>query len=883
MKPNAASNVHPESLFDFEFPHTPNLDLRHHTREESTEDEKSKEGANTAYFNQWPQSQSFSTSIFHTSLDSPHRSESALLQNISMDISASWSSPERCTARPMYPDSPSAYARNRRRRAASDQPGSSSRSEARFPLSPSTSSSDEDPFQPLSLAKNSIPLRSISCRKVQSAHGIVHEADHHQESSAVFETSDENTDSKLSLSRACATLEDIVSQYADISPSSSASCTDENGSVGLKALACSTADTCQKSPADADQFDKGYPRADHKQTVHDSDQFYHHWDERAISPAYIGLGTADGDEEWETVPESSRSGFLTPSKLRFRLKKRITVDTSTSSLTGRKSPASPWDPLANSTQTQPRPRLRHRGCLNHTTHNRLSPSQSPFEDKLFTSKHHGVRLPLPIPSDKHSKPSDGRGQHSSPSRALFVSSDASSQKKTHAPHHIISTPTVSHYAPASTSSLKLPSHILQSGSLLPKALDNIFVSTSLSPSAMKTSYKAPQATAGDRSLGMSFLNADITDSGAGRNNRSVTPHPEMPARTTTVNAGDTVNGHIKAARSPTTFDYDTGMMRNQEAQAARLLQMGDYMLNDFGVSRFLRESRLLRHGLENTTPDISFGHRGFRATGSSLANFSSDSTALNRFRAAETTTSGSNYSDDADPPGINTQVTARFIQFLNGNGTTPESTHEYSSLGSVNASTNSTSRSLMLEELEQSFSTADPIISCDLCPSFPLAPEVLGVLHLENMARTPFERLQIGDDGEWLEKAWCFKHGRMEFSRAFLVGNEVGVSADIRVVQRKAGTLLLVFGVLTYLPGGWMLIHSMGKGSPLAATAMAELSRVLVGEEAGVVCCVHPVDAAMARAIEKTVLALVLLGGVCWLAVFVGWRLRLGRRPPCRW
>jgi hypothetical protein len=108
-----------------------------------------------------------------------------------------------------------------------------------------------------------------------------------------------------------------------------------------------------------------------------------------------------------------------------------------------------------------------------------------------------------------------------------------------------------------------------------------------------------------------------------------------------------------------------------------------------------------------------------------------------------------------------------------------------------------------------------------------------------------------------------------EGRRVFLVSNESPISADDREVQRTAGFLLLAFGVLTYLVGGWTLIHSMGEGGPLATTAMAEVTRTLVKSEAGVVCCVHPVDAAMARAIERGVLAVMVVGVVAWLAVLL--------------
>ncbi|OAP65127.1 hypothetical protein AYL99_01099 [Fonsecaea erecta] len=321
--------------------------------------------------------------------------------------------------------------------------------------------------------------------------------------------------------------------------------------------------------------------------------------------------------------------------------------------------------------------------------------------------------------------------------------------------------------------------------------------------------------------------------------------------------------------------------REAEILAARQYNTGGYRLNDAEISRFLRDSRRLRQRFgdryEHERNGVLFGRHGTLATGSSLANLSSDSTTLNRLRHARDLSPSSNYSTSDDPAGITSQVTRKFKQFLTrtGGGITDGTKSEYSSLGSVHTSTNSTSRSLMLQELEKSFNTSDPVISCDRCPAFPLAPEMLGALRLENLGRVPFERVQLWDDGEWLEKGWCFLHGRVEYSHAVLVGNEAAVSEDLRSVQRTAGRILLVFGVATFLLGGWTLIRSIGGGGSLATSAMADLTRLLAGGkgEEGVVCCVHPRDAAMAQAIEKAAVSVVVLVVVgvlavlCWAAV----------------
>jgi hypothetical protein len=308
-----------------------------------------------------------------------------------------------------------------------------------------------------------------------------------------------------------------------------------------------------------------------------------------------------------------------------------------------------------------------------------------------------------------------------------------------------------------------------------------------------------RAVAGDPTFELSYLGANVNDGGERyKSSAPASPHSESAIR----NAGDPVEGPIEAVQSATTFetliprlnadsyashDVRHPYMTQDEALLARHLYEGGYTLNDHDLSRFLRDSRRLRHGLETAQGSIDnhsvLGHRAFGTTGSSLANISSNSSTLNRLPVIHASSSGSHYSDnddDDEEAQIRSQPARRVLW---GSGS---NTSEYSSLENV---------------------------------------------------------------------------------RAVLVCNEVPISADERVVQRTAGTLLLAFGVVAYLPGGWMLIHSMGEGGPLATTAMAELTRVLVGTEEGVVCCVHPTDAAMARAIERAVLALVAVAAFSWLAV----------------
>ncbi|EXJ62265.1 hypothetical protein A1O7_02698 [Cladophialophora yegresii CBS 114405] len=312
--------------------------------------------------------------------------------------------------------------------------------------------------------------------------------------------------------------------------------------------------------------------------------------------------------------------------------------------------------------------------------------------------------------------------------------------------------------------------------------------------------EAPRVVANNSTFKLPYLGTNILNDGDVRTKRSDLAFYHDGSAPG--NGGDHVQGPIEAVQPATTFEtLIPGLktdsctshniippyMTQDEALLAQHLYEGGYTLNDGDVSRFLRDSRRLRHGLETAQQFIDshslLDHRAFRTTGSSLANISSSSTTLNRLRVADASTSGSHYSNDDDEPArIRSQPARRVLQLLGGTS----NISEYSSL---------------------------------------------------------------------------------ENCRAVLVCNEAPISVDERVVQRTAGTLLLVFGVVAYLPGGWMLIHSMGEGGPLATTAVAELTRVLVGREEGVVCCVHPTDAAMARAIERAVVVLLVAGAFSWLAV----------------
>ncbi|OAL40699.1 hypothetical protein AYO20_00435 [Fonsecaea nubica] len=812
-----------------------------------------------------------------------------------MDDPTGHSSPEPRTTRPLYPDLPSAYAQIQGRRTASLQPVSSSRRATRFPLSSSSSSSEDEDYEHLPSENDAIALKNLPYRKVHSAQGILRKAVYHQASSAVLETNLDNRDPDLDWKRGSTTLDDIVSQYADANLTGYQTHnirTDDGAYVEPEPLNCVTG---SESADDTACFGTPKTRQGHAVSVNQIHEPYQHRAENQLPRNHESFGAIDDDdEEWVTEPETSRSGFLTPSKLRFRLAKRGTADTSDTTLTGRGIPASPWDPLSNAKQSERRPQQQYKGPLNSKRHHH-SPSQKPYRETAL-----GCRQPL----HKASSTLKTGGQVADAGErvcrldsagAPAVKAQHHSQPKLRPLNQVSSThlTPLSHSTQSATlSSSRRVQSALQSSSLLPRIPDDTLVSSFLSPKTMTLSNGTPRATA-ENTLTIPSIYDDSLN--------TIAPDMEPPHFTDGTRqsliipannrnfVGEQVEGEQTGPAA--VFDIfasssDQGLVQRRniegthiasedaEALAARQYNEGGYRFNDADISRFLRDSRILRQSLDDRhnkkNNNAIFGQQRVLVTGSSLANVSSDSTMLNRLQHARTLSS-SHYSTIDDPARITSQVTRKFKQFLSssgtGTGTADSVSSEYSSLGTVQIPTNSTSRSLMLQEQEENFDTCDAIIYCQRCPSFPLSSEMLGLVSLENLGRVPFERLQLSHDGKWLEKGWCFLHERMEYSHAVLAGNEAAISEDLRSVQRKAGRLLLVLGAATFLVGGWTLIHSIGEGGPLATSAMADLTRVLAGGEEGVVCCVHPRDAAMAQAIEKAAVSVVVLVVVGVLAV----------------
>ncbi|KAL2413686.1 hypothetical protein ABEF95_010499 [Exophiala dermatitidis] len=573
-----------------------------------------------------------------------------------MDEEKAGPSRPRQTSRTLYPDLHSAHAQILGRRTMSVSLATPSRGETRFPLSPASSAGEEE-IGSLVAGHDDIPLQDMSCHRVNSAHGVLQEADHHQESSAIFETSDIADDSEQSEGRLSAALDDIVSQYA-VAP------------TGDLSVPSTVSDNASQSSNDL-----GLHRPNH--TTED-DYAYH--GNSGTSPnrnareAYTdnllalesqasltqSLGDVEDlerqDEEWETLPESSSSGFLTPSRPRSHIPHRDTLITAESNFAD-KSPATPWDPLTSRKQ---------RTCRTDLPTDRIPQLQD--------------QEPYPL--------SHGKTHH---------------------------------------------------------------------PRVLREQQKASRNMS---KQGSTRLMVSRTARAAHGLEQCQQPHPEQSLSSPTPSA--------TASSAQLTFQRPSGVA------SSSLFPPALGILPDF--ERSTLENRLSISALPITSAEAV--QRIFDGPFSTASSTSLIPTASNQ------------------------------------------------------------------------------------CPTFPLTAERLGV------PRVP-ERLRLRVPGGWLEKAWCSVHDRTEFSHAALVNGAAGVKAGSVDIQRQAGKLLLVVCMATFVVGGFVLAHDMGKGGALSSGAMAELTRWLSGREDGVVAQVHPVDAQLARAVERAGLLVVVVGLLACCGVLV--------------
>lgn len=812
---------------------------------------------------------------------------------------------QRNTSRTLYPDLTSAHAQIQGHRTVSLQAARSSGMETRFPLSPSSSSSGEEDgvdFDISTLGSDAIPLQDLSCQRVPSAFGVLHEADYHQESSAIIQSSDDAETPDTSERYSC-TLDEIVSQYVDATTESSSSGHPGHGSLGLNTgmehfTDFEDPDEVELRPESfASSLDNRVTNDENSTSGHRSHDLHRGRRQSQLhaleNPARQESEEKSDDEEWSTLPESSRSGFLTPSKLRFRLIKRETKETLQSGTIGGRSPATTWDPLSNVAQVTHRPGLQDKHRLQIC---QRSKSSSPGSNRVVLTDGGDTATERQEDDQEVTK-----GHSLNTASTLDHNTQSSQQLDQHFPQRRAEHFSLNHTSdlPSNSFVTRITDNILPSSSLLPHDLDKTVMSSSLPQTAMSRVRKIKTPTSSEE-IGLTALPAFArnTEQATKHTGNTASDNTFLPMNPETISAGPVSNenekfsstsrgatgGQAKKKSEQSKTHIMQGGGNSEQAVKALLHEHfieGGYSSSDSDISRFLRNTQHLRQDLRSAQDEsmapIDRSAR-IKVTGSSIANYSSDSAPLKRSKYAKGL--GDRTSGTRKDTEINNNVSGRFRKLLSSAENVRDSASVYSNLSNAssasvtNSSDANTSASLLSAEINAnpSLTSHAGLIDKHHCPTFPLAPELLAITKIPETGRVPFERLQLLEDGSWLEKAWCSVHQRMEFSQASLGRAPVGAIRGSLPFQREAGKILLVVSVATYFVGGFALAHDMGTGGALATGAMVELTKWLSGQEEGAVGRVHPVDARLARAVEKVgllvvgVVALGCVGVLVWAA-----------------
>lgn len=816
---------------------------------------------------------------------------------------------QRRTTRPLYPDLPSAHAKILGCNNKGDSLQLSSEFDLRFPLACSISSGEVDEKENMpdpSMRDMSIPLRDLPRREVLSAQGVLHEAEYHQESSAVFETSEISEDPALSR-RESITLDEIVSQYGNRTPSRSSCYHKITYHQALKEIEDRTLDHVPGSPEAGpaegigidNQVNGPIPRWELPCDLPDA-SFPREIGTESLQSTAIVLPNQDlqfdkSDEEWQRTPRSSRCGFLTPSKMRFRLTRRDPAEVEHSSSAIGRSPVSPWDPFRRSTSKRRRQRQIQDDPLQRTQAGALvskeakkdmavEPVSSPIsrEHELLSQ---GLRVPpleTPTFSSLNSTPVlDGDVVN------LTCAGDSTGRLSDNYTTHF---------------STETPNSVMPSSSLLPglnkKALRAKDLSRSgeefeISGSGGSHGVHFPSSMFDDPPTDHSYPGSQGLE-GYGRANKG-------QALTGSARAPWDANDRGQKPSLNETPKLNMGSTRAKHPSLAgaslQHLWQSDWDDDDVAISRFLRDHHLGERGnLARHAGGLSEAvesNLGIKAAGSSLADYSSSATPLSRkwgFGPGVTVhherRAATDMHEDADKSkGIAgprmTSFTPRH-QAGAGNSGSYGALSRIESGGMTLGSSNSTSASLLSRSRHEprSMEMRQDIQTAERCPAFPLMGEQLAIKP-NDICRAPFERLQLLSNGEWLERGWCLVHRRNEFSHAGLTLRKGSDEQEEQFQgQHQAGRLLLGLGVATYFVGGFALIHDMGRQGPVSQLAMREVVRGRsgfgqkgMGDYARVSVPVHGVEAEMARMVERTgmgaaVLILVGCFGVCvWAAI----------------
>lgn len=768
----------------------------------------------------------------------------------------------------------------------------SKRSKTRFPLATSSNSDEGERLasvdNPVS-QNQAIPLQSLECYNVSSAQGVVCKAECHHESSAVFEASD-SEEASMNLTPAN-TIDDIVSQYAEPSPhnhsyrvdtqtytrNKKSSPTDNEADSALsRDLSLKVDQEPLKRPINALTLRSSNDSRDVAISTQVKSQ---------MSSDMVSEGPSDeSDDNWTRSPRSSRCGFLTPSKMRFRLTSRASPDRARSSRVDNCSPASLWDPLAS--PVVPRQRQRP-GTTRHLNH-KGDPAPA-----LLDSGYRGTDAGQTQASDMVHSPRTEMStvnSRSTPVKNLandaLCSASQESSRLRRLPTPQLRALTVSQPV-TSRSTIPGPqwkSHALPSSSLLPR--DHLRYARVHNDGACQSSTFSG-SRGQSRPLSTSIQCSEDNDMNSSQleapNGQELPDKPQLQLQSSTLNSEE---GGLDISQRRGNPIIDTGMVLHRYQSSSNLagcLATGQDGNDDSEVSRFLRNSRLRLPNPSNTdsvSRHCEPGSRiGFKMTGSSLADYSSESTP--EMRAGQVINSG-----HMQGQGQESDLDARVIKRTSYYGmiSSPSIDVHGGSLSSLSGAHTergytvaNTNTSASLLSRKASFKCATRHVSYGLyqCPSFPLTEEQLA-LRLGEAENIPYERLERLKNGGFLEKAWCFVHKRSEFNHSRMVKRGVFQDREGMSHQRTAARLLIVLSAMTYFVGGFVLVDNMSRGGPVSQCAVAEVMRWLSRDEVsldGVTrVLIHPADARLAQRVVKAArgilvgVLLMMLGVFIWAA-----------------
>ncbi|KAK5047469.1 hypothetical protein LTR84_006565 [Exophiala bonariae] len=737
--------------------------------------------------------------------------------------------------------------------------------------------------------------------KVLSAQGVLHEAEYHQESTAVFETS-EISEEMTQGQRESITLDEIVSQYVDRSPPRTSphhrisyhqalrdiedrthnqtwGC-HHHGQTSTLEFRCHESWQRSQSVLPTDLSADPVSPVITPRTLHNT----------PINHLGQEIEPEDNNDEWQGTPHSSRCGFLTPSKMRFRLTKQDTTEAGHSSGAIGRSPVSPWDPFRRSTSKHRQGRLYQGDLLQHMQGRTPVVGQT-SKDMIVESAFSPVARRDRTRMQKITVPPSSTEDFSSRTNRRRLGVKEASYSRPPA----ASTVALEINAP-STLLVNTPNSAVPSSSLLPgpsnrplpvaessKSGDETadsrsgggqvihFQSSLFEDQPNDTSHLALQAAAPIATLCIGEHRSTSTNVSCQANDRGLRPSPN---RGSTLNISSTIFKHVPSAE--TSLQH---LWQSEESD------------DDGAISRLLRDSRpgerMANAKNLGRLSEVSETDIGIKAAGSSLADYSSSVTPTSRrWKIGPGIDDTGIMATDVDADAGETRSAAgpSLITFAPPHQARLENSSSYAALNRVESghgtliSNNSTSASLLprSSHYPRRKAKGHEIHAGNKCPKFPLTAEQLA-REANGTGRIPYERLELLSNGEWLERGWCSVHRRNEFSYATLTAAKPqDDQQEAFKGQHQAGRFLLGLGVALYFVGGFVLIHDIGQQGILSQTAMREVVREAsafreksMGDDAGGAYPVHRVEAEVARMVERAGMGAALLVLLACYAVCV--------------